>query len=435
MKKKIFPSGMIALIATMLLFGLTADADSAAAEEPLIVTASAAQKLKLVIAQPQLPAGAATPDQAAQLVELLRFDLDFAGPFAVEIEKRSEQRGIKPGEFDFAPLKAAGAKYLLLSSYGVTNAQLTLECRLYHVESKQLLTSKRYTARNDDLRIVGHTFSDEILNAVTGKPGPFAGRVLFVSRKSGNKELAVMDYDGHKVHALTANGSININPALSPSGKEAVYISYKNGAPDLYRKALVSGAESRLTNGKGSSISPAYSPDGKKIAVSLSSEGNAEIYTIGTDGKGLKRLTRNPAIDISPSWSPDGTKLLFVSDRLGNPQLFVMDADGANAHRLTTTGNYNVSPQWSPTGDRIAFARSHDGEFQIFTITPDGGNEVRLTSQGRNDHPHWSPDGRFIIFDSNRQGKDAIFIMRGDGSQQTRISEGKGETEPSWSVR
>ena len=290
MRKKLFPTGMIALMAATTLNSVAVTNGYTATDEPLVVTASAAQKLKLVIAQPQPMAGAAATAQAAQLVELLRFDLDFAGPFSVEIEKESKRRGIKPGDFEFSPLEATGAKYLLLSSYSMVNNQLTLECRLYHVDSKQLLTSKRYTAQTDDLRIVGHTFSDEILNAVMGKPGPFSGRILYVSRKSGNKELAVMDYDGHATHALTANGSININPNLSPSGKEAVYISYKNKTPDLYRKVLTSGGESRLTNGKGSSISPAYSPDGKKIAVSLSNEGNAEIYTIGVDGKGLKRL-------------------------------------------------------------------------------------------------------------------------------------------------
>ena len=117
-----------------------------------------------------------------------------------------------------------------------------------------------------------------------------------------------MDYDGHNVQRITANGSINLNPDFSPNGKEIVYTSYKKGNPDLYRRDLFSTAEARISSHPGINITGAWSPNGNRIALALSKDGNAEIYTISKDGKQMNRLTRNGAIETSPAWSPDGSE-------------------------------------------------------------------------------------------------------------------------------
>ena len=85
---------------------------------------------------------------------------------------------------------------------------------------------------------MAHSFSDEILLLQTSEKGPFTGKIAFVSKKSGNKEIYLMDYDGHNVQRLTANGSINLNPDFSPNGREIIYTSYKKGNTDLYRRDL-----------------------------------------------------------------------------------------------------------------------------------------------------------------------------------------------------
>jgi TolB protein len=417
-----------------LCFALLTPASLWAQQGYLEVTAPGNRTLQLAVASPAALAGSQDPAVARELAELFRFDLTLAGPFTVQAAPVTETTGgIRPGSFDFAPWKAAGADLLLKSGYSLSGATLVLECRLYDVTRGTELTAKRYTANRKDLRRMAHTFSDEIMRAVTGEKGPFSGKIAFVSTATGNKEIYLMDYDGYNVQRLTGNRSINLNPDFSPSGKEIIYTSYKRGNPDLYRRELFTGAEARISASRGINIGGAWAPDGNRIALAMSKDGHSQIYLMNKDGKQVTRVTKSPAIDVSPAWSPDGSRIAFVSDRLGKPQIFVMDADGQNVRRLTTSGVYNVSPRWSPKGDRIAYCRQQGAGFQVYAINPDGSNDSQLTTEGSNEHPRWSPDGRFIAFSSKRGGKEALYVMRADGTGQTKVSRGKGgDSHPVW---
>jgi TolB protein len=424
---------ILAVLTTLLSLHAT----SACAQQGYLeVSAPGNRQLQLAVAQPTALSGALPADVSRQIVEIFTFDLSLVGLFSVTSPAVAEGKaGIKLGEFDFSPWVATGADLLLKSTCSLSGGTLILEGRLFDLAGKRQITAKRFTGPLKELRWMAHAFADEVMRAVTGESGPFTGKIAFVSRSSGNKEVALMDYDGHNVQRVTNNGAINLNPDFSPVGKEIIYTSYKKGNPDLFRRELFTGTEARISSRQGINIAGAYAPDGKRIAVALSKDGNSEIYLIDKEGKELARLTRNPGIDVSPAWSPDGKKIAFVSDRLGKPQVFVMDADGQNVRRLTSSGSYNVSPRWSPKGDRILYCRQSGGGFQIYVINPDGGDDTQLTREGSNEHPRWSPDGRFIVFSSNRAGGEAIYVMRADGSGQTKVSRGKSkDSHPVWST-
>lgn len=408
-----------------------------AQEGYLEVTASPDRKISLAVAPLINQGGGKSDDISRNTADALRFDMDLTGRFTIlDTSQAALSSGIRPGEFDMAPWRAVGAEYLIKSAYLLNGNDAILEFRLYDVKSGSQLLAKRYSGKIKDARKMAHSFSDEILLLQTRERGPFTGKIAFVSKKSGNKEIYLMDYDGYNVQRLTANGSININPDFSPNGREIIYTSYKKGNTDLYRRDLFSTAEARISSHPGINITGRWSPDGSRIALALSRDGNAEIYAISKDGKQLSRLTRSNAIETSPAWSPDGSRIAFLSDRLGKPQIFVMNADGSNSVRLTRSGDYNVSPSWSPKGDRILYCRQHSGGFQIHSITPDGNDDLQLTSEGSNEHPRWSPDGRFITFSSTRDGGQAIYVMRADGSGQTRVSRsGSSDSHPVWSPR
>ena len=403
----------------------------------LDVTAPGNRQLQLGISAPKNLNGGQNPEIVNGVNDVLRFDMTLAGPFSLMSGTGgSNDSGIRPGEFNFAPWKVAGADLLVKSGYRVSGSTLTLEFRLYDVFKEKEIVAKRYTGNIRDLRKIVHTFDDQIMLSITGEKGPFTGKIAFVSKRTGNKEIYLMDYDGYNVQRLTRNGSINLNPDFSPNGREIIYTSYKRKNPNLYRRELFTGTEAPISARRGVNITGAYSPDGKRIALTMSKDGNSEIYLIDTTGKQLARLTNNPAIDVSPAWSPDGSHIAFTSDRLGRPQIFIMNADGGGVRRLTTSGAYNDRPRWSPKGDRILYCRMEGNGFQIYAINPDGSGDTRLTSEGSNEHPRWSPDGRFIAFSSKRGGKEAIYLMRADGSGQTRVSRGNADdSHPTWSTR
>jgi len=401
------------------------------------VTAPGNRQLRLAVDTPRSLDAEPAATVAREMSDVLTFDMNMSGAAIAETrEQLPLPGGITLADSDFIPWLSGGFDLLVRSEYSIKGDDLTVEFRLYDVLNRKLMSAKRYLGKTRDLRRFAHSFADEILLAVTGERGCFTTRVAFVTTQSGNKEIAIMDWDGHNLLQLTRNRSINLNPDISPDGHEIIFTSYKQGNPDLYKRLISSTAEVPLSRRKGLNITGSWSPDGSRIALALSKDGDSEIYTISKDGTHPQRLTVNPAIEVSPTWSPDGKQIAFVSDRLGKPQIFIMNADGGNVHRLTTSGSYNVNPRWSPKGDKIAYARMQGGGFQIYTINADGSGDSALTSAGSSENPAWSPDGRFIAFSSKRERVEAIYIMRSDGSGQTRISQGKGNsTQPAWSTR
>jgi TolB protein len=401
------------------------------------VTAPGNRQLKLAIDAPRSKDANPLAETAKEISNVIAFDMNMSGAISAEAREQLPRSGsISMAEVDFSPWAASGIDLLVRSEYSVRGDELTVEFRLFDVISRKMMTARRYLGKARDLRRFAHTFSDEIMQVVTGERGCFTTRIAYVSSQTGNKEISIMDWDGHTPLPLTRNGSINLNPDFSPDGREIIFTSYKRGNPDLFKRALSNTVEVPLSNRKGLNITGTWSPDGSRIALALSKDGDAEIYTIAKDGSNPLRLTTNPAIEVSPVWSPDGSQMAFVSDRLGKPQIFVMDSKGGPARRLTQSGNYNVNPHWSPKGDRIAYARMLGGGFQIFTVNTDGTGDTQLTTTGSNENPAWSPDGRFITFSSKRGGVEAIYVMRADGSAQTRVSQGRGSsTQPAWSPR
>lgn len=398
------------------------------------VTAPGNRALKLAVDTPRPLDPAPRVETAKEITDVLVFDMNISGLASAESRDLLPlPAGIALVENDFIPWMSGGYDLLIRTAYSIKGEELTIEFRLFDVLNRKLMATKRYLGRTSELRRFAHSFADEILLVMTGEKGCFTSRIAYVSTQTGNKEISVMDWDGHNPLPLTRNGSINMNPDFTPDGREIIFTSYKRGNPDLYRRALSHTAEIALSNRKGLNITGTWSPDGARIALALSKDGDAEIYTIAKDGSNPVRLTVSHALEVYPAWSPDGKQIAFVSDRLGKPQIFVMDANGGNVKRLTTSGSYNVNPRWSPKGDRIVYSRSMGG-FQIFSIRADGSGDTQLTSEGSNENPSWSPDGRFITFSSKRSGGQGIYIMRADGNGQTRVSQGKGSFfQPAWS--
>jgi TolB protein len=417
-------------LSLILIFPAAAFSQSGVIE----VTAPGNRLLKLAVDTPRSLDPVPNAASAKEISGVLVFDMDMSGIAAAEsIDHLPVPSAITLTETDFMPWMTGGYDLLIRSIYSIKGDELTVEFRLFDVLNRKQMSAKRYLGRTNELRRFAHSFADDVLLVITGEKGCFTSRIAYVSTQTGNKEISVMDWDGHNPLPLTRNGSINMNPDFAPDGREIIFTSYKRGNPDLYRRALSNPTEIPLSNRKGLNITGNWSPDGSKIALALSKDGDAEIYTIAKDGSSPVRLTVSYSLEVYPSWSSDGKHIAFVSDRLGKPQIFVMDADGGNVRRLTASGGYNVNPRWSPKGDRIAYSRSQGG-FQIYSIRVDGTDDTQLTRDGSNENPSWSPDGRFITFSSSRGNGHGLYIMRADGSGQTRVNQGKGSySQPAWS--
>ncbi len=342
------------------------------------------------------------------------------------------------GNLPFGNGETAGAalpKYALETFLDKQGDQFEADYRVVEMATGHTVATQRFQGCQDKFRLLAHFLADDIVQALTGEGGIAKTRIVFVTAVFDNKELSIVDYDGHNPGFVTKNRSLNLTPAWTKDGQRVIFTLYQNQNPDLFEINVDNGRMFSLAASPGLETSPAVSPDGGQIAFVSTKDGNAEIYVMDRWGGTPKRLTRHPAIDTAPDWSPDGRQLVFASDRTGNPQLYLMQADGSNVRRLPIDLAYCDSPVWSPRGDKIAFVARASGGFDIYTYDLPSGEVLQLTAgAGSNEDPSWSPDGFQLAFSSTREnGKRDIYTMLWDGSQVLRLTFSGECSSPSWS--
>ena len=107
-------------------------------------------------------------------------------------------------------------------------------------------------------------------------------------------------------------------PALSPDGKEIVYVlRTSDAAADrnitaLWRVGSRTGDPQRLTTGEADS-SPAWSPDGSSVAFLRAGDGPAQVWLLPAKGGEPRSLTELSLGAGRPVWSPDGSQIAFAA--------------------------------------------------------------------------------------------------------------------------
>jgi TolB protein len=349
-------------------------------------------------------------------------------------------------QIKWAAWQQIGARGLLKLKLSPSGKQTTIQWRLFDPATPSELTQGHMTRATDATDGAAEAICDAVILRLSGEPGPFSSRILFVRREGRSKSLWTTASDGSNLKRVTAAGTLNILPSWGAGGATVYFTSYAGGRPDLYLAGVDGGPWKAISRRPGLNTGAVISPTkvnikgvdyGRLIALSMSRDGNAEIYLIRPNGAIVKRLTNHWAIDSSPSWSPDGQHLAFVSNRGGSPQIYTMELETGALKRLTFKGRYNQTPAWSPRGDLIAFTgRDERNVFDLFTVNSQTLEIKRLTqAQGHNEEPSWAPNGRLIVFTSTRNGqKPRLYIMREDGRQHRLLNPKIGEAfTPRWS--
>ena len=375
-------------------------------------------------------------------------DLDNAGIF--DLVSKSFYPTTVPGQpsevkFDAWSGAPVNASMLAFGNLGVSAQNVTVQGWLYDVKntgSPQVL-GKQYQdkATTEAVRVIAHKFANEIIFRLGGGiPGIAESKVVFVSTRSGHKEIWEMDYDGANQHQLTHIGSVSLSPRISPDGSRIAFSALTKTEWDILMYSLDLNRTVSFPRFGGTTLSPAWSGDGTKLAYSSSRSGDPEIYVSDASGANSRRITNAHGPDVSPVWNPKtNAQIAWVSGRTGLPQIYTMEADGTNIQRMTDQG-YAVSPAWSPNGQFLAFAwirkygPGEPGASDIYLMDIASKQWVQLTHDGgRNDFPSWSPDGRHIVFQSNRSGSLQIWTMLADGTKQTQLTTQSTNSQPNWS--
>ncbi len=349
------------------------------------------------------------------------------------------------GVFALAPLppgvpatpevaKRANANLLLKLNAFMEGTEYVIDARLFDSSGTSQL-ERRYRSQLGGLTLTAHTIANAILRLVNGKPGMFLSQIAYVSNRSGNWEIWLMDWDGANQRRITNHGALTILPSWAPDNERMVYTSFVRGTSDMYIVNRRGGGRIRLNTAVALNTSATFSPVSNDIAFVGSVSGNPDIYLIRDDSTNIRRLTTTSSIESTPEWSPNGRQISFTSGRSGSPQIYIMDAEGSNVRRISFDGDWNDDAAWSPDGERIAYTSRVNGRFQIRIADITKGQSRIVAGEGSNEQPAWSPDGQWIAFQSNRSGKWQIYRMRADGTDLLQLTFEGQNREPDWSKK
>ncbi len=163
---------------------------------------------------------------------------------------------------------------------------------------------------------------------------------------------------------LTDDPDSDIMPAVSPNGKLIAFSSDRDGDREIYvMKANIpegpNNVPKKLTKNTRTETSssmvdwnPDWSPSGKQIVFESNRDGDDEVFVMNADGTNQRNLTKNTGIsDIDPVFSPDGRKIAF--ERMNPPgssrDIFRMRTDGSRKSNLAESSFIDANPSWQPT--------------------------------------------------------------------------------------
>ncbi|MDO8617265.1 MAG: DPP IV N-terminal domain-containing protein [Dehalococcoidia bacterium] len=276
-----------------------------------------------------------------------------------------------------------------------------------------------------------------LVSACGGGPQGPQGRIAFVSGRSGNHEIWVMNADGSNPHQVTHIPPLNFDPSWSPDGGQIVFISTagRNENTNIYIMNADGSNLRQVTDTPDTERAPRFLPDGKSLAFAK----GLEAFLIDLDGSN----ERPWGTGLPGGTSPDGEKAAFTVGGTGwhvqAGEVWVANIDGGDRRRLTETMAYTAAPSWSPDGDRIAmecaekaliyqpFIEPEPDTVGICLIDQDGSGLRRVTDNASN--PTWSPDGSWIAFWRDED----IYVMRADGTGARKITDYPGQDRtPAW---
>jgi TolB protein len=220
---------------------------------------------------------------------------------------------------------------------------------------------------------------------------------------SGNYDLYLLPALGQDATMrLTDNDQRDGHPHWNPVADRLVFVSGRTGNAEVFLLDLGSGAPMRLTWGTKTHLYPQWSPDGRRIAMIYGSNENHDIYLI--EDVDQPKTPPKPLVtwgydDLRPVWSPDGGQIAFYSNynRQNDPKVWSLMVVGTGnagarppaarvvAHDVVP--DVERGPAWMPDSRRLVYVKNDAKAFNpLYVVDTRSGLDRPIDTATRMNH-------------------------------------------------
>ncbi|HEY0839944.1 MAG TPA: LpqB family beta-propeller domain-containing protein, partial [Vulgatibacter sp.] len=292
---------------------------------------------------------------------------------------------------------------------------------------------------------------------------PDGREVLFTS----GGDIWTAPAEGGAARLLVADPALESRPLFSPDGRRVAFVSTRTGNGDIYVLDLANGALRRVTFDDAPEMLDGWSRDGKWLYLSGSSRdvaGMNDVYRVSPEGgTPLPVAADRYASEYWAAPSPDGQALAVTArgivsgqwwrhgrSHIDESEIWVVSALNGAAPSyvpVTTGGAKSAWAMWAPDGRSLYFMSDRDGSENLWVQPMNGlapaGEARKLTSfrAGRLLWPSIAGDGRSIVFErdfsiwrydvASGQAREVPIALRGApaGVPVERLAQANGVQE------
>jgi TolB protein len=364
-------------------------------------------------------------------------DLASSGYFRTLEQSSMLSKPSRTEDIAYADWRLMKQDFIVVGHITAEDGGYAIEFHVVDVHQQIELIHHRVRGEGTQLRDLAHYISDFIFKRLTGIPGVFSTKMVYVTtnKERSRFNLNFADADGAREQLIFRSKEPILSPAWSPDGKRVAYVSFENGRSEIFFQELATGNREKVVSFDGSNSAPSFSPDGTQLAFVHSKMGNPDIYIMDLATRKVQRHTKHYGIDTEPQWMTDGRHILFTSSRAGGPQIYKLDTKDDSVERVTFEGRYNARARMTADGRKMVFVHGQGDSFHIASQDMASGR-VRLLTRDTNldESPSVAPNGSMVIYAATENDRSILAAVSVDGEVKFRLPSRFGDVrEPAWS--
>lgn len=244
--------------------------------------------------------------------------------------------------------------------------------------------------------------------------------VAVVDPRTGGADIWIYDATRGAPVRLTSDPSDESDPVWSADGRRMLIRMLRGGpeslrigsaAPNLYAKAIASGAEELLVSDPGPLQPDDWSKDGRWIAYTRNTrQTGTDVWLMPASGAPPQPFSDERFEEYGATFSPDSQWIAFVSTESGSAEVYVARLDERGKRtRISVDGG--TTPRWSADGRELFYMSSDNRAIMAVSVQPGAvftpqaprrlfsiGPTPATRARARNAVYDVSPDGeRFLV--------------------------------------